>query len=220
MTGAIRVMVVDDQPMVRAGIRNLLELAGGEFLVDLEASTGDEAVGVLRTERPDVVLMDIRMPALDGISALRKIRTMPAVQHIPVIMLTTFDSDELLFESLEAGAAGFVLKDIEPTDLYAAVRAAHRGDSMLDPSTTRRVITRALGGGRANPDARERAGSLTDRERDVLIAVARGLTNDEIAAELYLSPATVRTYVSRLMARLGCRDRVALTILAYQARLV
>ncbi|QHC02346.1 response regulator [Epidermidibacterium keratini] len=213
-------MVVDDQPMVRAGIRNLLELAADDFAVDLEASDGAEALAVLRAEHPDVILMDIRMPTLDGIGALREIRTLPALQHIPVVMLTTFDSDDLLFESLEAGAAGFVLKDIEPTELYAAVRSAHRGDSVLDPSTTRRVISRALGGGRVVPQARERAASLTERERDVLITVARGLTNDEIAAELYLSPATVRTYVSRLMARLGCRDRVALTILAYQAQLV
>jgi len=216
----LRVVLVDDQPLVRAGLRALLELPddGRPVTVVGEADNGRAGITAARRHRPDVLIMDIRMPVMDGIAALQAIRDDPALGALPVLMLTTFDSDEFLFDSLAAGASGFLVKDSDPAELRGGVRTVARGDALLSPAVTTRVIARATAVGRPGP----RAGivdSLTDREREVLTAVGRGLSNDEIAAELVLSPATTRTYVSRLLAKLGCRDRVALVITAYEAGL-
>ncbi|MGY4720788.1 response regulator transcription factor [Naumannella huperziae] len=225
----IGVLVVDDQAMVRAGIRALLELGaegddrGDRIVVTAEAANGVEALEALRAAdggRIDVVLMDIRMPVLDGIGALQALRARDDTAAVPVIMLTTFDSDELLFDSLEAGAAGFMRKDLEPAELHAAVRRAHAGEAVLDPAATRLVVRRALAGRARAAEAERRIAGLSGRERDMLAWVGRGLSNDEIAAQLSLSPGTARTYVSKLLTRLDCRDRVALVVLAHAGGLV
>jgi DNA-binding NarL/FixJ family response regulator len=219
----IRVAVVDDQVLVRAGLRALLEMEDDLDLV-AEASDGRAGVAAARRTMPDVMLMDIRMPVLDGLAALREITADPVLSRIRVVMLTTFEFDEYVFEALRAGASGFVLKDADSDELVRAVRVAANGGSLLSPSVTRRVIERftvapprraAPGWSTPHPEVDR----LTDREREILTWVATGRSNDEIAAELVVSAATVRTHVSRAMVKLGARDRAQLVVFAVQAGL-
>ncbi|CAO5254442.1 response regulator [Frankia sp. AgKG'84/4] len=211
----IRVVIADDQPLVRLGLRVLIETEDDLELVG-EAEDGRGAVDTVRATRPDVVLLDIRMPVLDGLAALRMIATDPALATTRVVMVTTFEVDEYVFEALRAGAAGFVLKDAEPADLLRAIRVVAAGESLLSPTVTRLVIeTFARRPSVDAPDLR----SLTVREREVMGLVGRGLSNDEIATELVISPATARTHVSRVMVKLAARDRTQLAVLANQAGL-
>jgi DNA-binding NarL/FixJ family response regulator len=218
VAGVIRIVLVDDQEVVRAGLRLLAE-HDGDITVVGEASTGRSGVARVRELRPDVVLMDIRMPELDGLEATRAIVADPALRSVRVLVLTTFDEDEHVIEAVRNGAAGYLLKDVSPADLRSAVRTVARGEALLSPSVARTVMrTLAESPRPAADDALLR--DLTDRERDVLREVGRGLSNDEIARELFLSPATARTYVSRLLARLGARDRSQLVIIAYESGLI
>lgn len=214
----IRVVLVDDQQLVRAGIRALLE-RDPEITVVGEADDGAAGLALVRAERPDVVLMDIRMPRLDGLAAARRLAAEETMAGVHVVMLTTFDDDEYLLEALRVGAAGFLLKDSEPAELRRAVHVAAAGDALLSPSVTRRVIAAAAQGAAASPDA-ARLARLTEREREVLREVGRGRSNDEIGAVLFMSPATARTHVSRVMAKLHARDRAQLVVAAYETGLV
>jgi DNA-binding NarL/FixJ family response regulator len=229
----IRVAVVDDHLLLRMGLRTLLETEDDLDLV-AEASDGRAGVEVTRRTLPDVVLMDIRMPVLDGLAALREITSDSALARVRVIMLTTFELDEYVFAALRAGASGFVLKDADPEELVRAVRVVADGGSLLSPSVTRRVIERfavptpggaapggAAQGWSAPGSAVPHRGldGLTDREREIVAWVATGRSNEEIAAELVVSPATVRTHVSRAMVKLGARDRVQLVVIAIQSGL-
>ena len=211
---ALRLLIVDDQALVRAGFRKLLESEDG-FEVVGEAGDGVEAVAAARRLAPDVVLMDIRMPKLDGIEATRQLATggRPAV-----LILTTYDLDEYVFEALQAGASGFLLKDAPPDDLVAAVRTVARGEALLAPSVTRRLIAEFTGRKRPRPESALPA--LSQRETEVLKLVARGMSNAEIAQELYLGEATVKTHVGSLLAKLQCRDRVQAVVRAYESGLV
>ena len=214
----IRVLLADDQVLVRTGLRTILEDAGG-FDVVGEARDGDEAVGRSAALRPDVVLMDVRMPNLDGLEATRRIRAQP--QPPRVLVLTTFDLDEYVYAGLRAGASGFLLKDALAADLVSAIRAVVAGDAVVAPSATRRLIERFLDSGRQpEPDAAQRLAVLTEREREVLALLARGLSNAEVAAQLYLSEGTVKTHVSHLLGKLGLRDRVQAVVLAYETGLI
>jgi DNA-binding NarL/FixJ family response regulator len=215
----IRVLIADDQTLVRSGFRVLLERAD-DIEVAGEAADGEEALRRVRADRPDVVLMDIRMPVLDGLEATRRIVSDPALEGIRVVMLTTFDLDEYVFEALHAGASGFLLKDIEPDDLRAAVRVVAAGDALLSPRITRRLIAEFVT--RPGPERRvpERLEELTDRELEVLGLVAAGLSNEEIAQRLVISPATAKTHVSRILLKLGARDRAQLVMHAYETGLV
>jgi DNA-binding NarL/FixJ family response regulator len=215
----IRVLIADDQTLVRSGFRVLLERAD-DIEVAGEAADGEEALRRVRADRPDVVLMDIRMPVLDGLEATRRIVSDPALEGIRVVMLTTFDLDEYVFEALHAGASGFLLKDIEPDDLRAAVRVVAAGDALLSPRITRRLIAEFVtrpGRERHVPAQLE---ELTDREREVLGLVAAGLSKEEIAQRLVISPATAKTHVSRILLKLGARDRAQLVMHAYETGLV
>ncbi|GEA88557.1 response regulator [Cellulomonas cellasea] len=213
----IRVVLVDDQELLRAGLRTLVE-RDGDITVVADAGTGRQGVARARELRPDVVLMDVRMPDLDGIGATRAIVADPALAGVAVLVLTTFDEDEHVFEAIRAGAAGFLLKDVAPDELRQAVRAVAAGDALLDPAVTRRVMQAAAVAPRADDGAR--LAGLTEREREVLREVGRGRSNSEIAATLHLSPATARTYVSRLLTKLDARDRSQLVVLAYETGLV
>nr|WP_274635685.1 response regulator transcription factor [Microbacterium bovistercoris] len=209
MTAPIRVAIVDDQQLIRVGFRLILE-SEPDIEVIGEAGDGAEAIDVAARVAPDVVLMDIRMPRLDGIEATRRIvAAHPATR---VLVLTTFDLDEYAFGALQAGASGFLLKDVPRHDLVAAVRAVHRGDAILAPRATRLLIERYA----AAPVPADPPTALTERERDVFTAIGRGLTNAEIAAELFLSESTVKTHVGRILAKLDARDRVHLVILAHR----
>jgi DNA-binding NarL/FixJ family response regulator len=213
------VVVADDQALVRAGFRLLVDSAPDLEVVG-EAADGAQAVELARSQRPDVVLMDIRMPVLDGLEATRQICALDQTASVRILVLTTFDLDEYVYEALRAGASGFVLKDIPPADLLAAIRVVNAGDALLAPSVTRRLIAEfARGPGTATvvPAALE---VLTDREREVLVLVARGLSNGEIADQLVVSPATSKTHVSRLLTKLGARDRAQLVAIAYETGLV
>jgi RNA polymerase sigma factor (sigma-70 family) len=215
----IRVLLADDQALVRAGFRVLLESAD-EIEIVGEAANGEQALALARTTHPDVVLMDIRMPVVDGLEATRSIVADPNLALVRVLILTTFEVDEYVFDALRAGASGFVVKDIEPVELLQAVRVVARGDSLLSPSVTRRLIAEFA----SRPERRRVSSStldvLTEREREVLTLVAAGRTNEEIAAELVVSPATAKTHVSRAMSKLDARDRAQLVVLAYETGLV
>ncbi|MER7015498.1 response regulator transcription factor [Saccharopolyspora sp. NPDC000359] len=214
----IRVLLADDQTLVRAGFRSIL--AGEDDIeVVAEAADGAEAVRRAAELQPDVVLMDIRMPALDGLEATRRICADPQLAAVKVLILTTFDVDDHVYGALRAGASGFLVKDTEPTELIHAVRVVARGDALLAPAITRRLIAE-FAARSDRPAPSPRLGALTDREREVLVLVARGLSNDEIAGRLVLSPATAKTHVSRIMSKLGVRDRAQLVVLAYESALV
>jgi DNA-binding NarL/FixJ family response regulator len=213
----ISVVVADDQPLIRLGLRVLVETEDDLELAG-EAEDGRAAVALVRRARPDVALLDIRMPVLDGLAALREITADPALAGTRVVMLTTFELDEYVFEALRGGASGFILKDSDPADLLRAIRVVAAGESLLSPAVTRRVIE-AFARRPVAPHPPD-LDALTDREREVMGLVGHGLSNDEIAARLVISPATARTHVSRVMVKLGARDRAQLAVLANQAGLV
>ncbi len=214
----IRVVLADDQALVRAGFRSLLD-ARDDIDVVGEAADGHEAVALARQHRPDVVLMDIRMPGLDGLDATRQIASDPGLAAVRVVILTTFGLDEYLFDALRYGASGFLVKDTRPADLVEAVRVVAAGDSLISPSMTQRLIEEFATNAKPSRPAKE-LDVLTNREREVLALVGGGLTNDEIGQRLYLSPATARTHVSRIMTKLAARDRTQLVVLAYETGLV
>jgi DNA-binding NarL/FixJ family response regulator len=215
----IRVGIADDQTLVRAGFRVLLDSAPDIEVIG-EAANGAEAVELATARRPDVMLMDVRMPVMDGLEATRRIARTPETAGVHILILTTFDLDEYVYEALRAGASGFLLKDTDPPELLEAVRVIARGDALLAPSVTRRLIAefaRRPEPQRAVPAALT---ALTEREREVLALVARGMTNDEIADALSVSPATAKTHVSRVMGKLDARDRAQLVVIAYESGLV
>ena len=217
----IRVLLVDDQALVRAGFRALLD-AQSDIEVVGEAADGAVAVELATDLVPDIVLMDIRMPGTDGLAATQEIVARPELTEVRIVILTTFDLDEYVFEALRVGASGFLVKDTEPVELLRGVRAVAAGDALLSPSVTRRVIGEFAGkGAQSRPIAQPaQLDLLTDREREVLVLVAEGLSNDEIAARLVISPATAKTHVSRTMIKLGARDRAQLVVYAYEAGLI
>jgi DNA-binding NarL/FixJ family response regulator len=217
-----RVLLADDQGLVRAGFRALLD-AQPDINVVAEAADGAEAVELARRDRPDVVLMDVRMPRMDGLEATRQIMADPALPDTRVVVLTTFELDEYVFGALRAGASGFLLKDIDPPDLLAAVRVVAEGEALLAPRLTRRLIEAFVAQERAAPPAVSEGAALeelTPREREVLALVGRGLSNAEIADELILSPLTAKTHVARLFSKLDARDRAQLVVIAYETGLV
>lgn len=215
----IRVLIADDQAMVRAGFAALLG-AAADFEVVGTASDGAEAVALARAVEPDVVLMDVRMPGVDGIEATRRLMALPAEQtHPHVLMLTTFDIDEYVYEAMRAGASGFLLKDSPPAELAAGVRIVARGDALLDPAVTRRVIEHFVRAREAMP-APVALDALTPREREVLVLVAHGMSNREIAGELVLAEQTVKSHVSRILTKLQLRDRAQSVVAAYESGLV
>jgi DNA-binding NarL/FixJ family response regulator len=215
--GPIRVFVVDDQALVRAGFRMILE-AEPDLVVAGEAADGEQAVAGIAAQPPDVVLMDVRMPGVDGIEATRRILGDPVHAGVRVIMLTTFDMDEYVYDALRAGASGFVLKDVPPEQLVDGIRAVHTGSSLLSPAITRRMIEARLDRPPAGPP--RVLGSLTPREREILGLLGRGLSNAEIADSLVVSETTVKTHVGRVLMKLGLRDRVQAVIFAYESGVV
>ena len=218
----IRVLLADDQALIRAGFHVLIDVADDLEVVG-EALDGAQAVDLARRERADVVLMDIRMPGVDGLEATRRISADDDLAGVKVIILTTFESDEYVYQAIRAGASGFLVKDTEPADLLQAIRVVARGDALLSPSVTRRLIT-DLATRPDRPPLSATSGralaALTEREREVMVLVAEGLSNDEIAARLFLSPLTSKTHVSRIMTKLNARDRAQLVVMAYETGLV
>lgn len=222
MSAPIRVVIADDQPLIRVGFGLVLD-AESDIRVVGEAADGEEAIAVCTAERPDVALMDVRMPRLDGVAATARI-----VSECPqtrVLVLTTFDLDEYAFGALDAGASGFLLKDVDRAGLVTAIRAVAAGDAVLSPRVTREVLRRRLpsageGGGSEAVDIATRVAALTPREREVFQAIARGLSNAEIAVELHLGETTVKTHVSRVLSKLGARDRIHAVILAHRRGIV
>lgn len=214
---AIRVFLADDQALVRSGFRMLIE-SEDDLVVVGEAADGDAAVRALMAQPVDVVLMDIRMPVMDGVEATRRI--VHAGLGTKVLVLTTFDLDEYVFAALKAGASGFLLKDARPTDLLNAIRNVAAGEAVMAPSATRRLLDHVVPTLPTSPDADNRLAVLTDREREVLVEIAAGATNSEIATTLYMAEGTVKTHIGRLLAKLHCRDRVGLVLLAYESGLV
>ncbi|SCG66416.1 response regulator [Micromonospora halophytica] len=214
----IRVLLVDDQPLLRSGFRALLDVED-DIEVVAEAADGKDAVALAKAHLPDVALIDIQMPVMDGIEATRRIAVDPALAGVHVVMLTNYGFDEYVFHALRAGAAGFLVKDIEPEDLLHAVRVAARGDALLAPSITRKLIDRYV----TEPlhEAVDTVlNGLTNREREAVVLVARGLSNDEIADRMVISPLTAKTHVNRAMVKLRARDRAQLVVLAYESGLV
>lgn len=214
----IRVLVADDQALVRAGFVALLDAQDGIEIVG-EADNGEQAVRMTRQLSPDVVLMDIRMPILDGLGATRLIVDDPKCCNAKVVVLTTFELDEYVFEAMRAGATGFLVKHTEPADLVRAVRVVADGDALLSPGVTRRLIDEFASRAKQVPNS-AMLSELTDREREVMSLVAEGLTNAEIGERLFMSPATARTHVSRILSKLNARDRTQLVVLAYESGLV
>ncbi|MEU9833647.1 response regulator transcription factor [Streptosporangium sp. NPDC048047] len=214
----IRVLLADDQPLIRSGFRALLDLED-DIEVVAEAGDGSECLELAREHLPDIALVDVRMPVLDGIEATRRIAADPALAGVHVVILTNYGLDEHVFEALRAGAAGFLVKDVLPEDFLHSVRVAARGDALLAPSITRRLIDRYV----AQPPrtgAVAALGELTNREREAVALVARGLSNDEIAGHMVISPMTAKTHVNRAMTKLRARDRAQLVVLAYESGLV
>ncbi|WP_016905871.1 response regulator transcription factor [Streptomyces xiaopingdaonensis] len=214
----IRVLLADDQALVRAGFRALLD-AQSDIEVAGEAADGDETLAEVRRLVPDVVLMDIRMPGIDGLEATRRITEDARLASVRVVMLTTFELDEYVFEALRYGASGFLVKDTEPDELLRAVRTAVEGNALLSPGVTRRLISEFAARSK-EPTPPTSLADLTEREREVMALVGLGLTNEEIAGRLFLSPLTAKTHVSRAMVKLGARDRAQLVVLAYESGLV
>jgi DNA-binding NarL/FixJ family response regulator len=214
----IRVLLADDQVLVRAGFRALLD-AQRDIDVVGEAADGEQALRQVRELTPDAVLMDIRMPLMDGLAATRQITADPALADVKVVILTTFELDEYVFEAIRAGASGFLVKDTEPEELLRAVRAVVGGDALLSPGVTRRLIAEFAARSK-EPAAAAVLDQLTEREREVMALVGIGLSNDEIARRLVVSPLTAKTHVSRAMVKLGARDRAQLVVLAYESGLV
>ncbi len=214
----IRVVLADDQALVRAGFRALLD-AEPDIKVVGEASDGAHAVRLARQTRPDLILMDIRMPGVDGLVATRQIASDPTLSGVRIVVLTTFELDEYVGEALRAGAAGFLVKNTMPAELIRGVRVVAAGDGLLSPSVTRRVIEQ-FAAQTATPAPPRKLAELTDREREVVALAGTGLSNDEIAVRLVISPATAKTHVSRAMVKLGARDRAQLVVFAYEAGLV
>jgi DNA-binding NarL/FixJ family response regulator len=215
----IRVVLVDDQAMVRAGLRALLNAEDGVEVVG-EAGDGEEAVSVVLETRPDVVLMDVRMPGVDGLEATRRIIAHDELRDVKVLVLTTFEIDEYVFEALRAGASGFLLKHEEPAELARAVRVVAEGEALLSPSVTRRVVETFAEGAPPSGPKTALIEELTEREAEIVALVGTGLSNEEIAERLVISPATARTHVSRAMLKLGARDRAQLVVFAYESGLV
>jgi DNA-binding NarL/FixJ family response regulator len=214
----ISVLLVDDQALVRAGFRALLD-AQDDINVVGEAADGDEAIRLAGQLHPDVILMDIRMPGRDGLAATQEIAAETGLGDVRIVILTTFELDEYVFEAIRAGASGFLVKDTKPAELIDAVRVVAGGDALLSPGVTRRLITEFASRAKRPPKDDELA-QLTDREREVMALAAAGLSNDEIAAELIVSPATAKTHISRAMIKLGARDRAQLVVAAYETGLV
>ncbi|WUH95037.1 response regulator transcription factor [Streptomyces sp. NBC_00433] len=214
----IRVVLADDQALVRAGFRALLD-AQRDIEVVGEAADGQQALRTVREVRPDAVLMDIRMPVMDGLAATRHITGDAALEGVKVVVLTTFELDEYVFEAIRAGASGFLVKDTEPAELLRAVRAVVAGDALLSPGVTRRLIAEFAARSK-EPAAVTALDQLTDREREVMALVGIGLSNEEIARRLVVSPLTAKTHVSRAMVKLGARDRAQLVVMAYESGLV
>jgi DNA-binding NarL/FixJ family response regulator len=215
----LRVLLVDDEALVRSGFRLLLDLEDDITVVG-EATNGREAVALAQSHRPDVVLMDIRMPEVDGIEATRAIASTRGLEDVRILILTTYDTDAYVFEGLAAGASGFLLKDAGPSELLHAIRVIADGEALLAPRITRRLIAQVTAQRQADHDAADRLAVLTDREREVLALVGQGLNNAEIGARLFLSPATARTHVSHALTKLGARDRAQLVVIAYRTGLV
>jgi DNA-binding NarL/FixJ family response regulator len=215
----IKVLLADDEGLVRSGFRVLID---GEEDIEVvgEATTGAEAVEKARATRPDVVLMDIRMPVLDGIQATSQIARTAGLQQVRILILTTYETDAYVFDALEAGASGFMLKDAGPAELLHAIRVIAAGEALLAPRITRRLIAQVTAARIATREGEDRLAALTQREREVLALVGQGMSNDEIGGKLHLSPATARTHVSHAMGKLGARDRAQLVVIAYQTGLV
>jgi DNA-binding NarL/FixJ family response regulator len=215
----IRVVLADDQALIRAGFRVLLS-GLDDIMVVGEACDGAQAVEMARRDRADVVLMDIRMPGVDGLEATRRIGQDEDLAGVRVLILTTYEADEYVYQALQNGASGFLIKDTEPAELVHAIRVVAAGDALLSPGITRRLIADLVARPRPTRSRPHVLAAVTSRERDVLIQVAAGLSNDEIAGVLYLSPLTIKTHVSRMMTKLGVRDRAQLVVLAYESGLV
>lgn len=217
---SIKVLIADDQDLVRSGFRLILSSYDGIEVVG-EARDGDQAITLTQRLRPDVVLMDIRMPRVNGIEATRSIRSNPALSAVQVLILTTFDLDEYVYDALSAGASGFLLKDAEPDDIASAIHVVASGDALIQPSITRRLIETFVAARPATPGfAVTDLNQLTEREREILTLVARGLNNDQIGERLFISPATVKTHLARVMGKLDAHDRAQLVVLAYEGGLV
>jgi DNA-binding NarL/FixJ family response regulator len=214
----IRVLLADDQALVRAGFKALLD-AQTDIEVVAEASDGSEAVALAASTRPDIILMDVRMPELDGLAATEQIVANPRLESVRIVILTTFEVDEYVFEALRLGASGFLVKDTEPAELLRGVRAVSEGNALLSPTVTRRLISEFATRGK-KPKSSTTLNALTDREREVMALVAEGLSNEDIARRLVVSPATAKTHVSRTMIKLGARDRAQLVVTAYETGLV